>query len=316
MQQEQTKQLLEEIAANTHPDYIENVPQVHIIGSIGAGKSSFLHGIHKYLRMYNAGLQIEQKRATSASQLLIQRNKGIFRANATVEPETLRVYSYSNRKYLPIDFLAEGSHENANKLTYSESKKKPNALIFCLDLSFLEHLHLNRSNNYDLLGDFIFQPSYDIDPPEDAKKFKNDLDYKVYESFINAIKTATLLSEKSIPIIPIATHCQQIKEDSPIYKSIIEKSFQKSIELIQYIEKELNRIVLNKKDMHIMNKIFENPICIDSRSKSLYGIETAAHHIISTATGINPEELKLVSFSHQMDNTDKTIKYNNVKRTI
>ena len=315
MQQEQTKQLLEEIAANTHPDYIENVPQVHIIGSIGAGKSSFLHGIHKYLRMYNAGLQIEQKRATSANQLGIQRSKGIFRANATVEPERLRVYNVANEKYIPVDFLAEGSHESAKKLyRFHENERYPNAVVFCLDLKFLEHLYINKENLL-LVSDTFESPIYEREfLSEIGEIFKDDFIYETLNSFAYSIKKAAFFSEVSVPIISIATHYKQITKKSSIYNQLIDNSLHKYLELFEYIGNRLDQIFFLPNEFNFLKKIFENPICIDSRSKSLYGIETAAHQIAAIATRINPEELKLVSFSNQMLDNQKLIKYENARR--
>ena len=55
--------LLEEIAGRTHPEYQDedSIRRVFVVGSIGAGKSSFLYAVHKQLQYSNDKLYKKER---------------------------------------------------------------------------------------------------------------------------------------------------------------------------------------------------------------------------------------------------------------
>ncbi|MFH0701216.1 MAG: hypothetical protein V2A62_02145 [Candidatus Woesearchaeota archaeon] len=361
MQKVQTAVLLEEIARNTAPEYQKNVPPVFIIGSIGAGKSSLLHGIHRELRYSNAGIGIESKRAHSARQLLKQRMGGVHRANATTEPERLQVYTYNQTGFVPIDFIAEGSHESAKKLIYGEDSidyvNIPNAAVFCLDLSFLDYLFqpgrkLASEETLEIHNDDTFM----IDEHKE-RLFKSEINLAVYFSLLHAKEHIVWWKKQGVPIIPVATHYRELPSDSQVTKLLAEGKLLTALD--EFIARRLEGPFYDKVKAGTatreeertyyqespcqsyerglnngvsFSQLLTNPIIpIDSRPKPperkevpkadpskkervyhfkhLYGIEEAAYQIAIAATRGKHPELRLVSFSQQVPDTERVVKY-------
>jgi len=324
MNLEQRNLLLEEIAAKTSPDY-STPAQVYIVGSIGSGKSSLLHGIHRELRYSNAGLEIKSNRAHSRGQLMKQRINEVRRANATLEPEDMKVYAYDTSGIIPLQLIAEGSHTKAKKLITlgREEDKKinlPATAVMCLDLTFLEYLF--QPKIHLVMERCLDTDDFDLGLRFEGMTFKSDLNTAVYLSLLRARKDVQQWKKKGIPIIGIATHYHQLTKDSTAKRELSQGK------LLEH----LDTFVLNrdetKKDNGFGSKGIESGLCyqatpfsqlfdspllsVDSRSRVPYGIEEAAYQIALAATGNKHPDLRLVSFSHHVPDKERVVKYNSL----
>jgi len=321
MQPHQRDKLLEEIAGRTHPEYQDedSIRRVFVVGSIGAGKSSFLYAVHKQLQYSNAGIRIEQKRATSANQLSIQRTlHNVRRANATIEPEKLVLYTYSEKGIIPIDIVAEGSHENAKRLLREGEEINANnfkVIIFCLDLSFLDYLFKNTYWDSEWSTESSFG-GY-VHNLDEYSKFKGDLNISVYKSLLVSIKKCDYWKRQGVTIIPFLTHYWSVEQDRKkelLEGNLLDKMDDKFdadyssqtissylMQIYQEETKKMRRIVK-------LSELFDcAPIPVDSRTKHPYGIEEAAYQIALAVTG--KEELRLISFSNHRKDTKRVVKY-------
>ncbi len=325
MQAQQSELLLEDIARRTHSQYHadENIPQVFIIGSIGAGKSSFLHAVHKSLQYHNAWIRIKQKRATSSNQLLIQRVKyNIRRANATVEPEEMTLYTCLEGKIIPLQMTAEGSHENAKHLSQrkpDDDVKEPDVVVFCLDLSFADYLFKNRWWARERIAKGTYG-GYRWKLEEEIT-FKKDLNTSVYISFVESVKACHYWKKDGAVIIPLFTHYRSVGKEglSELMEgSLLDRIDDKIDQDISTGQVHAMPYVYDEKNHHDrmtrLSALFScEPIPIDSRVKSLYGVEEAAYRIAIAATG--KADLRLVSFSNQRKDNEKLVKYSTLAGT-
>lgn len=336
MQPHQRDKLLEDIAQRTHSEYQdgENIKKVLVVGSIGAGKSSFLYAVHKQLQYFNACIRIEQKRATSSNQLSIQRTtKNIRRANATIEPEKLVLYTHSEKGIIPISIIAEGSHENAKKVlrTYEDiTANHFKAVVFCLDLSFLDYLFKNQYwerewSTESPFGGYVYSLDEDL-------RFKGDLNTCVYNSLLASIHNCDDWKRQGATIIPLLTHYWSVdynrkKEllDGNILDNIDEKiddDYESKIPILSDLMRVYEEETQTTRRVMKLSELFNClPIPVDSRTKHPFGVEEAAYQIALAAIG-NPREdnitekdglssncLRLISFSNHRKDTERVVKY-------
>lgn len=349
---DQRELFLEEIAEQIHPFVLEQgIPQVYIVGSMGAGKSSLIHGIHNQLRYTNQGLVIDQRRILPNREEVYQykRETEIHRNNATFFPETSTVYTHSADGIIPLEMQVEGSHPKAEKLF--DRGTVPDAVVFCLDLLLVANLLDDRTvvkrDNKWRTEKFV-QPNY----------FKCEPNYLVLVSLLEALNHTAYWKEQNVPVLAVGTQYQKLidraeKKDSDFIRRLSQKTwgemFIKDEKIPEIIDAEINaqaglclevlsalssnlllelvqRIIRDRASgtervdyatsvqtqTPPLPELFSEVLYVDSRHPSRCGIEQAAYRIARAALP-SFDDLRLVSLSHQVLDTERVIKYTSLK---
>lgn len=342
----QRESFLEEIADKIHPLALEAIPQVYVVGSMGAGKSSLIHGIHNQLKYSNMGLRIDQRRKIPAGEVYDFKIKyRVKRNNATIFPETSTIYTHSTGGIIPIEMQVEGSHPKAEKLFARETV--PNAVVFCLDLLLIANLLDKRTvmkRGEEWRTQKFVQPNY----------FKCEPNYLVFVSLLEALDHTAYWKELNVPVLAVGTQYQKVidraeKKDSDFNKRLSEKTWEDIfledekipgiieteintqaglcsevlsaissnllLELVQKIIRDVasgtekvDSVTSVKTQAPPLPKLFSEVLLVDSRHPSRSGIEEAAYRIARAALP-QFDDLRLVSLSHQVPDTERVVKY-------
>ncbi len=141
-------------------------------GSIAAGKSSFLSALHAVLNYDSSGIKLEKEHLRDVSKThyrdgkFERRQKGVFRTNATLTPDSMPVYGMIGDNVYSFRFYAPGGHPVATNLD-----KPVDCLLYMVDLMLayrcgepLNNERTLRWGEYDVL----FPASED--PVEEIKR--------------------------------------------------------------------------------------------------------------------------------------------------
>ncbi len=334
----QRESFLEEIAEKIPFEYREHPPQVYIIGSIGAGKSSLIHGIHTQLRYTNRGLKINQRRKVKTKEEVweLRKKHKIHRRTGTFYPESSLIYTHSSPGIIPLEIQVEGSHPSAEKLFSRETT--PQVAVVCLDLTFIAYL-LNQEA--DTTTDVFIKSGYLFQ----RHRFKNEETHKIYISLLEALDQAAYWKEQDVPVLALGTHyleCKRVASghtdrEWKIISGHTDDPETKKQYLDSYTDNHQTVIeaITNHKLLHLIQQtiqerktgkerkeystsvptqapplpqLFSELFLVDSRYRSRYGVEEAAYRIARAALP-QFDDLRLVSLSHQVPDTERVIKY-------
>ncbi len=335
--------VMEELGRQSAPG-IDGAITLNCIGTIGAGKSTFLAGVHQELGYSSVGVHIERGRSMNLAELMGHRLKGITRGSATVgKVDRMAVYGRTSNGIVKMQLCAPGSHSTARQLSVPED-----AVAFFLDLMLYQRTvdllqkrepieffpfrgfrgrhpagHTRRSEAENVEQEYAQMPEV----------FKRTEIGVVVESLLCAQEYLTAVLQRAIPIVGIQTYPSQDQpsQNGPMDAAIADGGFNRLIErYMGYIEKKGfpygtsnwsgNQAEHNDRVTRVgLARAIGSWYLVDSVPEVRKGVKEAMYAFAVAALqqrGIDAEGFRLLRFSkRQLDGGDDGItEYHNVKK--
>ncbi|MBI2575752.1 hypothetical protein HYV84_00940 [Candidatus Woesearchaeota archaeon] len=332
-----------ELERQLHPG-IDGALALNCIGTVGAGKSTFLAGVHQELGYSNIGARIKRGRPMHVTSFYGAHAFGrTTRSNATLyQVDQMEVYGQISGGFVKIHLLAPGSHSSATRLAMPED-----AAAFFLDLSLYERV-VSIIRGGEPLEFFPFRETMGVHPAWDVRGrgekksvverfaqmpgvFKRMELGVVIESLLCAQENLVALTERGVPVIGIQTYPSENQGglSLPVDAALADKGFNTLIgNYLAYLEKKdfpnYNRLPTRPNTSHndrIRGVDFSRLVGlwypVDSIPTVRKGVKEAMHAFAVAALqhkGISSDGFRLLRFSKPYLGDDGITQYHDVKK--